>query len=776
MKKKIICLIISMTLVMSQGITSFAIDNVGELIDSEIEIQEETALPNTESTEDTVNIVTDGAEKSQEAVAESSVEAASAEEASLAGGDASLTEASTEVLEAVTESSEIISAAEGISGDVIDTATGSTTELENKESEEKLKEIYEIEKYDDGVTSFEQESNGSKATANGITSGNWITGSLSASWDEDYYKITVDTKGYINLSFSNTFVDTSSNWSVLLLDDNHTYYRENIQGDNKKTVTSNNYGVSPGTYYIRVTMGSGQYSQIGTASYKVKVDFTPSDSWEYERNGDKDVANPIENGKEKAGCIDNSSDQDYYKLTVYEPGYINISFTNAFVDTSSGWRIVLVDDKRTYYESKIQGDNKGTVTSNNYGVASGTYYVRVEMGSGTYSQIGANTYKVKVDFTPSDSWEYESNGNKGVANPIESGKEKSGCLDNSGDMDYFKISVERDAYISVDFSNDYVNTSSNWKIKLIRDTSSYSNIFEKEVQGTNQGYTNIGKAAVSAGTYYVYVTMGSGSYSSIGAATYRIRVNVFYNDEQVKAFVTRLYETALGRSPEPAGLNDWTNKLMSGEAQAVNVVQGVLCSPEYINKGKSNGEVVNDCYQAMLGRAADSAGYNDWTGRLNNGMSVNAIFAGFVGSKEFANLCASYGIAPGTYQITEERDKNAGVTAFVSRLYTQALGRAYDVDGLNDWCGRINANPSRDNILNVSTNGFFHSQEFTNKNLNNTEFVKVLYRTFLGREYDDAGLADWVGQLDRGENTRDGVINGFANSQEFSNIMAQYGL
>ncbi|WP_177201676.1 DUF4214 domain-containing protein [Butyrivibrio proteoclasticus] len=45
-----------------------------------------------------------------------------------------------------------------------------------------------------------------------------------------------------------------------------------------------------------------------------------------------------------------------------------------------------------------------------------------------------------------------------------------------------------------------------------------------------------------------------------------------------------------------------------------------------------------------------------------------------------------------------------------------------------------------------------------------------------GREYDDAGLEDWVGQLDRGEKTRDGVISGFAKSAEFSNIMAQSGL
>ena len=69
---------------------------------------------------------------------------------------------------------------------------------------------------------------------------------------------------------------------------------------------------------------------------------------------------------------------------------------------------------------------------------------------------------------------------------------------------------------------------------------------------------------------------------------------------------------------------------------------------------------------------------------------------------------------------------------------------------------------------------FLNSQEFINKGLNNEEYVKVLYRTFLGREADEAGLADWKGQLDRGEKSRDDIVSGFSGSQEFANIMAQY--
>ena len=70
---------------------------------------------------------------------------------------------------------------------------------------------------------------------------------------------------------------------------------------------------------------------------------------------------------------------------------------------------------------------------------------------------------------------------------------------------------------------------------------------------------------------------------------------------------------------------------------------------------------------------------------------------------------------------------------------------------------------------------FLHSEEFNNKNLDDTEFCKVLYRLFLDREADDAGLKDWVGKLEKGAD-RDKVIDGFAYSQEFGKILDKYKL
>lgn len=111
---------------------------------------------------------------------------------------------------------------------------------------------------------------------------------------------------------------------------------------------------------------------------------------------------------------------------------------------------------------------------------------------------------------------------------------------------------------------------------------------------------------------------------------------------------------------------------------------------------------------------------------------------------------------------------------FVSRLYTKALGRDYDVAGLNDWCGRILNNTW--SVTDVSAKGFFESPEFLSKELDDEEYVKVLYETFLGREYDEWGLSDWTDKLKKGEMSRDEVLWGFSYSEEFAAIMKEYGL
>lgn len=242
----------------------------------------------------------------------------------------------------------------------------------------------------------------------------------------------------------------------------------------------------------------------------------------------------------------------------------------------------------------------------------------------------------------------------------------------------------------------------------------------------------------------------------------------------VDGFVYRLYVYALNREPDEGGLNDWKNKLTNRERTGTEVALGFFFSDEMKIRGLSNADFVELLYKVMMNRGSDASGKAYWMNMLDNGVSRMGVFNGFAGSKEFESICGNYGINKGTPVAVEGRDKNYGATLFVARLYTQALGRGYDVDGLNDWCNRIVSGTW--SVTDVSTTGFFESPEFLGKNLGNEEYVKVLYRTFLGREYDTAGLNDWVGKLNRGEMDRTQVLKGFSYSPEFANIMKQYGL
>lgn len=260
----------------------------------------------------------------------------------------------------------------------------------------------------------------------------------------------------------------------------------------------------------------------------------------------------------------------------------------------------------------------------------------------------------------------------------------------------------------------------------------------------------------------------------------------------VNDYVSRLYRVVLQREPDAGGLQGWASAIQSGGLSAADAAFSFYLSQEMLNRNLDNAAYVERLYEGILGRPSD-AGNAGWISMLNSGSSYESVISGFLGSPEFANICATYGLPVGRISIGSATYPRAGansavaggtngavaasggVSDFVSRLYTQALGRQAEPDGLNGWSAAIVAQPERSNLYNIALNGFLHSPEFTNKNLDNAEYVKVLYRTFLGREPEPEGLAGWTNALNSGQ-SRDEVASGFAYSPEFSNIMSSYGL
>jgi hypothetical protein len=113
---------------------------------------------------------------------------------------------------------------------------------------------------------------------------------------------------------------------------------------------------------------------------------------------------------------------------------------------------------------------------------------------------------------------------------------------------------------------------------------------------------------------------------------------------------------------------------------------------------------------------------------------------------------------------------STSATAFIERFYSNILGRASDPDGLAAWLNVINTQSAA-----AVAQGFLNSAEFLNKNLDDSAFVDILYRTLFDREGDAGGVAVWMDELTAGK-LREMVIWGFLRSTEFKNLADSFGV
>ena len=137
--------------------------------------------------------------------------------------------------------------------------------------------------------------------------------------------------------------------------------------------------------------------------------------------------------------------------------------------------------------------------------------------------------------------------------------------------------------------------------------------------------------------------------------------------------------------------------------------------------------------------------------------------------------------SPSSASGTEEKTTNIigiqEVPEFVSRFYRICLGREPEQTGLDSWVnGLLNGSVTGSDVAY----GFIFSEEFTNRNTTNEEYLYVLYRAFFNREPDSGGFNSWLDVLNSSptgdRSTRENVLNGFINSLEFENLCNSYGI
>ena len=244
-------------------------------------------------------------------------------------------------------------------------------------------------------------------------------------------------------------------------------------------------------------------------------------------------------------------------------------------------------------------------------------------------------------------------------------------------------------------------------------------------------------------------------------------------EDKIKNYITRCYSIILGREPDAGGLKTWFNELTSGRKTASEIIDRFVNSPEFLSKNYNYGDSVDILYQAMLGRKADAAGKANWVKKLESDQTLAHVINGFCFSKEFRDLCDSYGIKAGFVNI-ENTDTTAEgkIKAFVQRCYRIILDREADLSGMQTWYEQLSSGKKAAAEI---IDRFVNSPEFSGKNYSHSDSVEILYKAMLGRGSDAAGKANWVNKLDAGQPFAV-VINGFCVSKEFTGICASYGI
>ncbi len=115
----------------------------------------------------------------------------------------------------------------------------------------------------------------------------------------------------------------------------------------------------------------------------------------------------------------------------------------------------------------------------------------------------------------------------------------------------------------------------------------------------------------------------------------------------------RVYKAAFNRTPDLGGLGFWISG-MDGGVSLNTVAQGFVNSAEFksvYGASPTNAQIVTRFYDNVLGRAAESGGYNYWLGVLNSGQgSVAGVLASFSESPE--NQAALIGVIGNGFQYT----------------------------------------------------------------------------------------------------------------------------
>ncbi|PZW48435.1 uncharacterized protein DUF4214 [Humitalea rosea] len=224
------------------------------------------------------------------------------------------------------------------------------------------------------------------------------------------------------------------------------------------------------------------------------------------------------------------------------------------------------------------------------------------------------------------------------------------------------------------------------------------------------------------------------------------------------ALAAKLYALALGRAPEAHGLDMAIDAVAAG---AQGLAASLLGSAEFAALGPlSDHQFIDRLYLNLRGEAGDATGTAYWLDELGH-TGRDHLLVDFAATQE-----AAAEIAPLLRLGLWDADA-AGTT--LARAYHALLGRAPDLDGFLGWGSAIaQGGLALDRVFDAILASDEAAPRFGGTD--DAVFVEHLYTTALGRAADAEGLGFWTTLLGEARIDRAGVAEMVAASQEFATL------
>ena len=386
-----------------------------------------------------------------------------------------------------------------------------------------------------GVVYAADEIEPNDTTAQIITSGESIVGSISTTSDKDYYAITTSSAGTLTINFQ-TDVDQFSGYEIFILDEPGNILASELcdrdcvtsQGESR----SLSVGLSAaGTFFVYVRSESSFYVPEGT--YTMVATFAAGTPTGVEIEPNDTTAQIITSGESITGKLSEVTDVDWYSITVDGAGKLEVSMVAERKNYSyyfvfyvfDGDGNVLVSD---YCGSDCSGFGK-TIAA---GVkAAGIYTLAVVSDSSFGFPDGLYTIKMTHSAGSADGLELESNDTFDLAQSIFSNQPVTGSLSSLDDEDWYTLAISDSSVIDVSFKSKS-SSATDWKISFL----DQSRKVIKTMICSGASCASVGVVmninALGAGSKYLRVASASDSRYPYGGYVLRVTSNILPDPPQ----------------------------------------------------------------------------------------------------------------------------------------------------------------------------------------------------------------------------------------------------